>query len=282
MSPANGGVDAALVTRLEGIAATARQDILQAIANAGAGHTGGSLSVTDILTALYFRVLRNDPERPDWPERDRLVLSKGHASAGFYAVLAARGYFSREEFVENYDTVDSIFMGHPDRLKTPGVETSTGSLGHGLSVAIGMALGLKAKGPAAHVYAVLGDGELDEGQVWEALMYAGTHKVSGLTAIVDFNKLQLVGRVDETMALEPLVPKLESFGWKVVECDGHDIAELIAVLEAARDDADAPVIVLAHTVKGKGVSFIEDQVAWHARVPTPEELEQGLAELEVK
>ena len=261
MSPSTGGSDAALVSRLEGIAAQARQNVLKAIANAGAGHTGGSLSVIDILTVLYFHILRIDPANPEWPERDRLILSKGHASAGFYAVLGARGFFPIEDFVENYDTVDSIFMGHPDRLKTPGVETSTGSLGHGLSVAIGMALGLKARDTDAHVYAVLGDGELDEGQVWEAFMYAGAHKVSGLTAIVDYNKIQLVGRIDETLALEPLVPKLESFGWKVVECDGHDIAALIATIEAARQDEDGPVVILAHTVKGKGVSFIEDQVA---------------------
>jgi transketolase len=259
-----------------------RELVLRTVCQAGAGHTGGALSIVEILTVLYFRILRVNPSDPLWPERDRFVLSKGHASVALYATLAVRGYFP-EERLEEFDRLDGALQGHPDMLKTPGVDMSTGSLGQGLSAGIGMALAGRALGKAFHTYVLLGDGELQEGQVWEAAMYAGFHAVPRLVAVVDYNKLQLTGRTAETLDLEPLADKWRAFRWKVLECDGHDIGELVGTLERARElSTSGPVVAIAHTHKGQGVSFIRDRVEWHARALTAEELHAALAELGVE
>lgn len=256
-----------------------RELTLRTVCHAGAGHTGGSLSIVEILAALYFRLLRIDPAAPDKPDRDRFVLSKGHASVGLYAALAARGYFSEERLAE-FDHLDGCLQGHPDMHKTPGVDMSTGSLGQGLSAGIGMALGGRALGLDFDTYVLLGDGEMQEGQVWEAAMYAGFHQVQHLVAIVDYNKLQLTGRTAETLDIEPLADKWRAFRWQAVECDGHDLGDLVATLERARDLArEGPLAVIAHTQKGQGVSFICDRVEWHARALTDDELCDALGEL---
>jgi transketolase len=258
-----------------------RELVLRCVCHAGAGHTGGALSIVEILTALYFHVLRIDPANPQWPERDRFILSKGHAAVALYAALAARGYFG-EALMEEFDRLDSCLQGHPDMLKTPGVDMSTGSLGQGLSAGIGMALAARKLGLGFHTYVLLGDGELQEGQVWEAAMYAGFNKVRRLVAIVDYNKLQLTGRTEATLDIEPLADKWRAFRWRTIECDGHCLPEVIASLEKARDRSEeGPVVIIAHTHKGHGVSFICDRVEWHAKAPSAEELRVALAELGV-
>lgn len=257
-----------------------RRHIVRMIANAGAGHPGGSLSATDVIVCLFFNLMRVDPARPDWPDRDRFVLSKGHAAPALYAALAERGYFPIEHLM-TFDHVDSILQGHPDMLKTPGVDMSTGSLGQGLSAAIGMALGARLRRSPFHTYVLLGDGELQEGQVWEAAMLAAKYRVDNLTAIVDVNGLQLVDRTCVVMpSCDPLEAKWSAFGWNVLEMDGHNIAEILRVLGQARQCTGAPTVVLSHTVKGKGVSFMENNVAWHSRGLTPEELERALRDLD--
>ena len=273
------GIAPAELTQLEAQASRIRELVLRTIAGAGAGHTGGALSIVEILTVLYFRLLRVDPARPDWPERDRFILSKGHASPALYCALAERGYFPQEKLAE-FDRVNGMLQGHPDMTKTPGVDMSTGSLGQGLSVGIGMRLGAVASGLDFHVFVLLGDGELQEGQVWEAAMYAGFHQIRRLVAIVDYNQLQLTGRLRETLNIEPLADKWRAFRWQTRSCRGHDLADLLTCLGEARAASEAgPVIVFAHTVKGYGVSFIADRVEWHARAPTAQELEAALQEL---
>lgn len=262
-------------------AAKIREAVLRTISHAGAGHTGGSLSAVEIMAALYFHAMRVDPLRPDWPERDRCILSKGHSSPVWYCALAEKGFFPYEKLKE-FDRLDGMLQGHPDMLKTPGVDISGGSLGQGLSVGIGMALAGRALKKDFYVFVVMGDGELQEGQVWEAAMYAGFHKIHRLIAIVDYNKIQLTGRVAEVLDPEPLADKWRSFGWEVLECDGHDPAELAGKFDQARKTAVKPVVILAHTVKGSGVTFIADRAEWHARSPNQAELKLALAELEVK
>ncbi len=255
------------MTELERLCRDIRASIVNTIADARVGHTGGSLSEVEILVSLYFHILRIDPARPDWPDRDRFVLAKGHASPGYYCTLARRGYFAEEKLAE-FDAIDSMLQGHPCMRKTPGVDMSTGSLGQGLSAAAGMILGRDRLpgGAKFHVYVLLGDGELQEGQVWEAAMFAGCHKLTGLVAIVDRNRVQLSGSVADTLDLEPLADKWRAFGWQVLECNGHEIAEVVAALEQAKQaSASGPVVVLAHTTKGKGVSFMEGKYQWHAR-----------------
>lgn len=263
--------------RLRAEALQIRRLILKTVHKSQAGHPGGSLSAVEILTALYFHVLRIDPANPRWPDRDRFLLSKGHAAPAYYATLARRGYFPEAELA-THDTLNSRLQGHPDMRKTPGVDMSSGSLGQGLSVAVGLALGAKMAKKDYHVYCLLGDGECNEGQVWEAAMAAAKFRLDNLTAIVDWNRLQLMGPVDETMPM-PNLPRIWSdFGWDVSEVDGHDLAAVIQSLQAPHTPG-RPRAVLAHTVKGKGVSFMENQVVWHARPPTKEELQQALAEL---
>ncbi len=274
------GLSAEEIADLERICRHLRTSIINTVADARVGHTGGSLSEVEILTALYFRVLNIDPSRPDWPERDRFILSKGHASPGYYCTLAYRGYFPEEKLAQ-FDAVDSMLQGHPCRLKTPGVDMSTGSLGQGLSAAAGMILGRDCLALQFKAYVLLGDGELQEGQVWEAAMFAGVRRLTGLIAIVDRNDVQLSGTVVDTLALEHLADKWKAFGWQVVECPGHDIGAVVTAMEQARQlSTTGPVVVIAHTVKGKGVSFMEGKYQWHGRSPNEEERRQALAEIE--
>lgn len=257
-----------------------RKSIINTIADVGSGHTGGSLSVVEILVALYFGIMRIDPHHPDWPKRDRLVLSKGHASAALYCVLAHRGYFKEEKLAE-FDAIDSMLQGHPCMLKTPGVDMSTGSLGQGLSAGIGMVLGRDKRGMNFNVYVVMGDGEIQEGQIWEAAMYAGVKKLTGLIGIVDCNEVQLSGTVKDTLGLEPLAEKWKAFRWQALECDGHDIAAVIRTIDKAKElSQTGPAVVIARTVKGKGVSFMEGKYQWHAMSPDADERRRALDEID--
>ena len=268
------------IEELKQICRYIRKMIINTGTDAGCGHTGGSLSEVEILVGLYFRIMNIDPHNPTWQQRDRFILSKGHASPGYYCVLANRGYF-HEDKLADFDVIGSMLQGHPCMVKTPGVDMSTGSLGQGLSAGIGMCLGRDKRGLDFKVYVLLGDGELQEGQNWEAAMYAGHHKLEGFVGIIDYNKVQLAASVPDTLDLEPLADKWKAFGWKVLECDGHDIAQVAGTLEKARQiSKTGPVVVIAHTVKGKGVSFIEGKFEWHGKVCNEEERKQALAEID--
>ncbi len=258
-----------------------RIDIVKMIAEAGSGHPGGSLSCADILTALYFGgVLNHDPARPDDPARDRFILCKGHAAPALYAALAQAGYFPREELA-TLRKLGSKLQGHPDMHLVPGVEASTGSLGQGLSIASGIACGLRIDGNPAHVFALLGDGECEEGQVWEAAMFAAHEKLGNLVAIVDANGLQIDGPVTDVVQTGTLASKFEAFGWDVSHVDGHDIDALVDLLSRLKGQGgDVPHAVIARTVKGKGVSFMENQVGWHGKAPNGDQLKEALSELE--
>jgi len=261
-------------------AARIRRLVLETVHHAGAGHTGGSLSAVEILTILYFHAMRVDPADPGKLDRDRYVQSKGHASPAYYAALAERGFFPVEE-LKTFDQVDSRLQGHPCMKRTPGVDFSTGSLGQGLSGAIGMALARDRLGLDFNVYCLLGDGECQEGQIWEAAMYAGFHAVQGLITIVDYNKVQLAETVRNTLDLEPFAEKWKAFRWQAAECDGHDVAALVAAIDKAKTTAaTGPVVIIAHTQKGKGVSFMEGQYAWHGKAPNDDEFTRALGELE--
>lgn len=268
------------MTELERRANETRSDIVSMIAEAGSGHPGGSLSSADILTALYFGgVLEHDPARPDWDERDRFILAKGHAAPALYAVLAQAGYFPREELL-TLRKLGTRLQGHPDSNLVPGVEVSTGSLGQGLSVAAGIAAGLKLDGKTQSVFALLGDGECQEGQVWEAAMFAAHRGLDNLVAIVDRNCLQIDGNTADVCDPGDLAAKFSAFGWTAVEVDGHDIPALVEALAAAKADRAAkPHALIARTVKGKGVSFMENQAGWHGKAPNAEQTEAALAEL---
>ena len=255
-----------------------RRDILTMIHRAGSGHPGGSLSVIDMLVFLYYRVMRINPAGYPGEERDRLVLSKGHACPALYAVLADLGFFPAED-LEQLRKIDSHLQGHPDMRKTPGVEMSTGSLGQGLSVANGMALAARMDRSARQVFVILGDGEVQEGQIWEAAMTSAHYRLGHLTAFLDYNGLQIDGWCRDVKCPDPMADKWKAFGWNVQEADGHDFASLQEALGRARSYPDSPSMIVAHTVKGKGVSFMENQVDWHGKAPSAEELEQGLAEL---
>jgi transketolase len=262
---------------LKALARELRRDIVQTIFTAGSGHPGGSLSELDILVALYFRVMRHDPANPQWPDRDRFILSKGHASPGLYAVLARAGYFPKEE-LSTFRKLNSRLQGHAHPM-TPGVEMNSGSLGMGLSFALGCALAARLDHKDYLVYALLGDGECDEGQVWEAAMAAAHHKATNLIAFVDRNRIQNDRFTDEVMSLEPLAQKWRSFGWRVLETDGHDFDALLAAIDKARRRRTRPTVIVAHTVKGKGVSFMENNPAFHGRAPNRQEFEQAMKEL---
>ncbi len=257
---------------------TIRRHIINMIHAAGSGHPGGSLSAADIVTTLYFREMRLDPEHPDWSDRDRFVLSKGHAAPVLYAALAERGYFPVEDLM-TLRKLGSPLQGHPDMKKLPGVEMSTGSLGQGLSAANGMALAAKLDGRDYRVYVLLGDGELQEGQVWEAAMAAAHYGLDNLTAFVDFNGLQIDGPVTEVMSPLPLSEKWRAFGWEVIEIDGHDVEQIIEAVAKAKNVKGKPTVIIAETVKGKGVSFMEAQVDWHGTAPKDDQKEQAIAEL---
>jgi transketolase len=261
--------------RLESIARECRVQILRMLAHAGSGHPGGSLSVIDILTTLYFGRLKFDPKRPDWPERDRVVLSKGHAVPALYAVLARAGYFPEKQLI-TLRKLGSPLQGHPDRTALPGIEAATGSLGQGLSMSLGLALGLKLANVKSRVYCILGDGEIQEGQVWEAAMSAPKlgqpqHALDNLAVILDYNQIQLDNFVKKVLDIEPVIAKWQAFGWPVIEIDGHDIAQITKALDQAEATAGGPTFIVAHTVKGKGVSFMENDPEWHGKAPKPAE-----------
>ena len=246
---------------------------------AGSGHIGGSLSVMDLLTTLYFHTMRVDPQHPRDPGRDRFVLSKGHCTPALYAVLALRGYFPPED-CRLFRSIQGHMSGHPDMRHVPGVDMSTGSLGQGISAAVGMALAGKLDKAPWRVYAVLGDGEVEEGQVWEAAMAAAKYRLDNLCAFVDVNGLQIDGKTADVMPSEPLDAKFAAFGWNVIKADGHDIDSLRAAFAAARAEKDRPSVILAKTVKGKGVSFIENAAGWHGKAPNAEQYERAVAELD--
>ena len=257
-----------------------RTDIIEMLHEAGSGHPGGSLSCTDIMTALYFGgVLDHDPENPSKEDRDRFIMAKGHAAPALYATLAEAGYLPVEE-LKTLRKIGSRLQGHPDSNLCPGVEVSTGSLGQGLSIAAGLAAGLRLKGLSSRVFALMGDGECEEGQVWEAATFAAHQKLGNLIGIVDLNGLQIDGKVDDVCASGTLAGKFEAFGWEVHEVDGHDVDALVALLaDLKASDDSRPKAVIAHTVKGKGVSFMEDQAGWHGKAPNDEETQRALAEI---
>ncbi|MEG0392267.1 MAG: transketolase [Anaerovoracaceae bacterium] len=255
-----------------------KQTVLQAIHAAGSGHPGGSLSAADIVTALYFDAMNINPEDPKMPGRDRFVLSKGHAAPILYSALAHRGYFPVED-VLSLRKLGSKFQGHPDMHKVKGVEMSTGSLGQGLSVCVGMALAAKLDNDPGRIYTLMGDGELQEGMVWEAAMAANHYKLNNITAFVDWNGLQIDGKNEDVMTVAPLKEKFAAFGWNVLSIDGHNLEEILAAVEAAKAYADGPTMIIAKTHKGHGVSFMEDQAGWHGKAPNDQQLEQALAEL---
>lgn len=263
---------------LEKTACKVRIGIIHGVHAAKSGHPGGSLSCADILTYLYFKEMNIDPKNPKDPERDRLVLSKGHAAPALYSTLAERGYFSADELF-NLRHIGSFLQGHPDMKKTPGVDMSTGSLGQGISAAVGMALSAKHFGKKWRVYAILGDGEIEEGQVWEAVMFAANKKLSNLTVFVDLNGLQIDGTIDEVNSARPVDKKFEAFGFETIIIDGHNFDEIEAALNKAKT-ADKPVAIIANTTKGKGVSYMENAVNWHGAAPNDELYEKAIKELE--
>ena len=255
-----------------------RQGVIEGTFNAKSGHPGGSLSAADMITYLYLREMNVRPEEPRWEDRDRFVLSKGHCAPALYAALAERGFFPVEE-LKTLRHVGSRLQGHPNMNLTPGVDMSTGSLGQGVSTACGMALGAKKSGKALRVYTMLGDGEIEEGQVWEAMMMAAHYKLDNLCVIVDNNNLQIDGAISEVMSPYPITDKLSAFGLFVQEIDGHDFEAIEAALTAARAEKGRPSAIVLKTVKGKGVSFMENQVSWHGTAPNAEQYEQAMAEL---
>ena len=257
-----------------------RRDIINMTANAGSGHPGGSLSATDLMVSVFYNHMRGiDPKNPKNPDRDRFVLSKGHAAPCYYAILAEMGFIDRAEF-KNFRQLHSILQGHPDCKKVPGIDASTGSLGQGCSIAVGMALGAKMQKKDIRVYTILGDGECQEGQIWEALMSAAHYKLDNLTVIIDNNGLQIDGTNDDVMSLGDLAAKIRAFGLDLIELsDGHDLDAIEAAL-SAKTAPGKPKCILAHTVKGKGVSFMENQVGWHGKAPNEEQRAQALKELE--
>jgi transketolase len=269
---------------LKAVAQRIRESILTTVSNAGVGHPGGSLSAVEILTTLYFSELRTDPARADWRIRDRFILSKGHASSALYATLAEKGFIS-SDLLSTFGKINSLLQIHPDMHKVPGVEISTGALGLGLSVGTGMALAAKQDypdkpgEPGVRVYVLLGDGECQEGVVWEAAMAAAHYKLDNLVAIVDYNQVQLYGPIAEIMEIAPLADKWRSFGWAVHEAQGHDIGGLCSCYKEARKVKGSPSVIIAHTVKGKGVSFMEGNAAWHGRPPKKDELKAALEEV---
>lgn len=263
---------------LKKMAATIRCDIIDMICTAKAGHPGGSLSAADIVTALYFRLMRLDPQNPGWPDRDRFILSKGHACPVWYAALAERGFFDKSH-LGTLRQLDSILQGHPTMNKTPGIDMTAGSLGHGLSAGLGMALSGKLRKKQYHVWVIVGDGESQEGSIWEAAMAAAKWKLDNLTAILDYNNLQNDYAVDEVMPIEPVADKWQAFGWNVMEIDGHNMEQVVEALEGAKTFKGMPTMIIANTVKGKGVSFMENVCEWHGKAPAQDEADQALEEI---
>ena len=266
------------VEELEKMAVVIRCDIIRMIATANAGHPGGSLSAADIVTALYFRLMKVDPQNPTWPDRDRFILSKGHACPVWYAALAERGFFNKSH-LDTLRRLDSILQGHADMVKTPGVDMTVGSLGQGFSAGIGMALSGKLRKKDYHVWVVVGDGECQEGAIWEAAMSGAKWKLDNITVIVDNNGLQNDDFVDEIMPVDPLPDKWRAFGWNVLEIDGNDMDEVVEALEEAKTIKRVPTVIIAHTVKGKGVSYMENVPVWHGKAPCEEEAAIALRDI---
>ncbi len=269
------------ITELKRIAANVRKDALTAVHSAASGHPGGSLSIADVLTLLYFEVMNIDPKNPKNPDRDRFVLSKGHCAPALYSVLAERGFFPVED-IPTFRKTGSYLQGHPDMKSVPGVDMSSGSLGQGVCAANGMALAGKIDGKDYRVYTILGDGELQEGQVWEAAMYAPHYKLDNLTAFVDFNGLQIDGDISEVMSPLPIDKKFESFGWHVIVTDAHDFEALLSAINEAKATKGKPTMIIMKSVKGKGVSFMENNAAWHGSAPNDEQYAQAMDELDAE
>ena len=274
-------MDSSEIRQLQILAAKARKGAILGTYHAKSGHPGGSLSAADMFTYLYFREINVDPENPLWEDRDRFVLSKGHCCPSLYAVLALKGFFDWNELV-SLRHVGAMLQGHPDMKNTPGVDMSTGSLGQGVSAACGMALAAKLDKKDYRVYTLLGDGEVEEGQVWEAAMFASHNKLDNLVVMVDQNGLQIDGAVEDVAGIEPLDKKFEAFGFEVLKIDGHDFQQIKDALDKAKTVKGNPTAILAKTVKGKGVSFMENQVGWHGTAPNKEQYEQATAELEAE
>lgn len=267
------------IQELKDLCRLVREDIVTMTHKAGSGHPGGSLSATEIMVGLYFGGIMNvDPKQPDWEERDRFILSKGHVAPVLYSVLARKGFFPVEE-LSTLRRMDSILQGHPHKDSTPGLDCSAGSLGQGLSIANGIAYAFKKQSKTQRVYCLLGDGELQEGQVWEAVMFAAQHKLDNVCAIVDFNHVQLDDTIEAIKNLENLPARWHSFGWNVIEVDGHNALAVVRAYELAALTKDRPTVLIAHTVKGKGVSFMEGDCNWHGNAPNAEQLEKALAEI---
>ncbi len=267
------------VAELEDVARTLRRHVITMIATAGSGHPGGSLSAADIVAALYFKIMRHSPRDPGWQDRDRFILSKGHAAPILYAALAEAGYFALEELA-TLRKLDSRLQGHAEAELTPGVEMSSGSLGMGLSFAVGAALAARLDSKAYHTYALLSDGECEEGQTWEAALSAAHFRLDNLTAIIDCNGMQLSGWTRDIMNLEPFVRKWRAFGWHATEIDGHDLDQILSSCQRAKNLRGKPSVIVARTVKGKGVSFMENNVTFHGKAPNAEETKRALKELE--
>ena len=269
------------VEELEKMARQVRKGIIEAVYSNQSGHPGGSLSVADILTVLYFKEMNIDEKNPNWDDRDRLVLSKGHCSPALYSCLANRGFFPVED-LKTFRNINSYLQGHPDKNKVPGVDMTTGSLGQGLSAANGMAIAGKMDGKDYRVYCILGDGEIEEGQIWEAAMAANKYKLDNLCVIVDNNNLQIDGTIEEVMSSYPIDEKFRSFGFEIIKIDGHDITEIIKAFDVAKNVKGKPTCIIAKTIKGKGISYMENQVGWHGKAPNEEQYIQALQELEEK
>ena len=267
--------------QLMATACKVRMGVIEGTHGAKAGHPGGSLSASDLFTYLYFKELNIDPKNPRWEERDRFVLSKGHTAPGLYAALALRGFFPVED-LPTLRHIDSYLQGHPNMNTVPGIDMSTGSLGQGVSCAAGMALAARKMGRSCRVYALLGDGEIQEGQVWEAMMFAHHYKLDNFCAIVDNNGLQIDGPVDQVMSPYPIPEKLRAFGFEVVEIDGHDFDQIEAAFEKAKATKGVPTAIVMKTTKGKGVSFMENQAGWHGKAPNDEEYEKAMTELKAQ
>ncbi len=275
------------INKLNLMAYKVRRNVIEAVYNAASGHPGGSLSIAEILSVLYFKEMNINPDNPSDPDRDRLVLSKGHCSPALYGVLAERGFFPVED-LKTFRKIDSYLQGHPDMKGIPGVDMSTGSLGQGVSAANGMALAAKIDKKSYRVYSILGDGEIEEGQVWEAAMFASHHKLDNHTVFVDFNGLQIDGPISKVMSSEPIDKKFEAFGFNVICIDAHDVEAIVNAIECAKECKDKPTAIICKSTKGKGVSYMENQVSWHGSAPKKEqydiaveELERKIAELEV-
>jgi transketolase len=268
----------ALIVELNERARELRLDSVEMIHRRGSGHPGGALSAAEIMAALFFHKMKLDPARPDWPERDRFILSKGHASAILYAALARLGFFPMED-LKDWGQVECHLQGHPDRLKTPGVEMTSGILGHGVAIGAGLALAARVDGMDYRVYVLLGDGELQGGIVWEGAMTAAKYRLSNLTAIVDYNDVQLDGPVHQIMPMEPLADKWRACNWEVLEINGHDTRQVLEALDMASEIHHRPTVIVAHTTKGKGVSYMENKAKWHGIAPSDEELTQAVDEL---